>query len=85
MEKLHVELTNFPHELLSDLLQMIPEDTICWTIPEEVESRISDLIEDGKYDEAEKLIEKVEKDWGTSTFTVKLNARLNTWRILGEE
>lgn len=56
-----------------------------YAIPEETENKISDLIEDGEYDEAEKLIETVDKEWGMSTFTTRLNARLNTWRILGEE
>ena len=55
-----------------------------FNIGTKTQNEIGEYINREEYDNAEKLIKKAEKEWGYSSFTVRLSTRIDRIRILGK-
>jgi hypothetical protein len=55
-----------------------------FNIGTKTQNEINEFINREEYDNAEKLIENAENEWGYSSFTVRLSTRISRIRTLGK-
>ena len=77
-----VEITAYIPRCMLPLVRLI--SSFMAYIPNDKESLISNLIEDGKFDEAQAVIDEVVKETGQTPFTVRLETRMYRIMLLGK-
>ena len=81
LKQIHMEILDVPFWIYKILKKIFPSS---FAISKYYEERIGELIEEERYDYAELFIRDAEKLFGQSTFTIKLQTRIDRIRILGD-